>query len=238
MSNNVGEIIVERHGLVPFKKMWDYQTGIHQQLVELKRANKDSFSENRLIFCSHPHVYTLGKSGKEHNLKLGQEELVDKGIEFYKINRGGDITYHGPGQLVVYPIIDLELIGRDVHRYIRTLEQIVIDTLAKWGIKGQPYESYTGVWVEQDGWKKICALGVHLSRWVSMHGIALNVNTDLSKFNHIIPCGINEADKDICSMSSLLEREITITEVINEFIDHFETRFNLKTIELIGKKYE
>ena len=180
-------------------------------------------TENHLIFCEHPHVYTLGKSGLEDNLLLSKSDLTEKKIDFYPINRGGDITYHGPGQWVVYPIFDLDHFFTDIHKYLRYLEEAVIKTMADYGILGYRIEEFTGVWVGEENPRKICALGVKSSRWVTMHGIGFNVNTDLSYFNHIIPCGIE--DKAVTSMRNELGRKMDMSEVKERLIYHLSSQF-------------
>lgn len=186
-----------------------------------------------LLFVEHPPVYTLGKSGSMDNLLLTEKELVEKGISFYPINRGGDITFHGPGQLVGYPILDLDLFFNDVHRYVRNLEEVMIRTLADYGIEGFRVKDYTGVWVEggqgkEAFWskkRKICAIGVHLSRWVTLHGWAFNVNTPLHYFDYIVPCGIAEADKTVTSLAVELGQPIDMQVVKNMVRRHFEAVF-------------
>ena len=189
------------------------------------RKNPDSSkgTENHLIFCEHPHVYTLGKSGLEDNLLLSKSDLTDKKIDFYTINRGGDITYHGPRQWVVYPIFDLDHFFTDIHKYLRYLEEAVIKTIADYGILGYRIEEFTGVWVGEENPRKICALGVKSSRWVTMHGIGFNVNTDLSYFNYIIPCGIE--DKAVTSMRNELGRKMDMSEVKERLIHHLSLLF-------------
>lgn len=208
-------------GLIDFKEAWDHQTKLFTTTVETKIKNKKIESElrgqdtyNHLIFCEHPHVYTLGKSGSEKNLLISEAILQTKKAKYYKINRGGDITYHGPGQLVGYPIFDLEsYFFTDIHKYMRYLEEAVILTLAEYGIQGERIEGMTGVWLDgkTNKARKICAFGVKSSRWVTMHGFALNINTDLSYFEHIIPCGI--ANKSVTSIAKELNKEIPIEEV-------------------------
>ncbi len=191
-------------GLIDYKEGWDFQELLFKKSIDMKIAKRDGKMEeeptNHLIFCQHPHVYTLGKSGAETNLLINEEMLRAKGATFYKINRGGDITYHGPGQLVMYPIFDLDQFFTDIHKYMRCLEEAVILTLGEFGIKAGRVDGLTGVWIDGGTPKerKICAMGVKSSRWVTMHGIALNVNADLSYFNHIVPCGI--VDKAVTSM--------------------------------------
>ncbi|MEX1188307.1 MAG: lipoyl(octanoyl) transferase LipB [Bacteroidia bacterium] len=205
-------------GLIPFKEAWEKQEQIFAQLVEQKLQNRrneeDTPTNNYLIFCEHPPVYTLGKSGSMDNLLLTENELKHKNIEFFKINRGGDITHHGPGQLVVYPIFDLENFFTDIHLYLRTLEEAVIKLLKDLRIESGRYPGFTGVWIdpEKETARKICAMGVKCSRWVTMHGIALNVNNDLSYFKNIIPCGID--DKDVSS----IRQETGINQDMNQII--------------------
>ena len=215
-------------GSIDYKKCWDYQTRLFEATVQQKiknRKNPDSCkgTENHLIFCEHPHVYTLGKSGLEDNLLLSKSDLTEKKIDFYPINRGGDITYHGPGQWVVYPIFDLDHFFTDIHKYLRYLEEAVIKTIADYGILGYRIEEFTGVWVGEETPRKICALGVKSSRWVTMHGIGFNVNTDLSYFNYIIPCGIE--DKAVTSMRNELGRKMDMSEVKERLIYHLSSQF-------------
>lgn len=184
-----------------------------------------------LLFCEHNPVYTLGKSGSETNLLLNAEALEQQGFEFFRINRGGDITYHGPGQITGYPIFDLDCFFTDVHRYVRYLEETVILTLAEYGIEAGREQGYTGVWLAADGARpkrKICAIGVHLSRWVTMHGFAFNVNTRLEHFHNIIPCGIADTDKDITSLQQELGRELDMEEVREKLRGHFAQLFEFE----------
>lgn len=204
-------------GLKDYKEVWDYQEVIFKRAIDTKIAARENeqplLAQNHLIFCEHPHVYTLGKSGEEGHLLINSDELRARGATFYKINRGGDITYHGPGQLVMYPILDLDQFFTDIHKYMRYLEEAVILTLSEFGIKAGRVEGLTGVWIDGGtvNERKICAMGVKSSRWVTMHGIALNVNADLSYFNHIVACGI--VDKGITSMQKELGRPVSMTEV-------------------------
>jgi lipoyl(octanoyl) transferase len=171
---------------------------------------------NHVVFCEHSKVITFGKSAKDKNLISSEEILKGSDIELYKVNRGGDVTYHGPGQLTGYLILDLELLYRDVHRYVRNIEECIIRLLERYGLIGIRHDEYTGVWIsDNNGFRKICAIGVHLSRWVSMHGFGLNINTDLSQFNHIIPCGINEQRMSVTSLSRELGEDINI-EVVKD----------------------
>lgn len=203
MKNN--RVNFQDWGLVDYQEAWDRQEIIFSKIVASKTVNRDNQTtaptENYLVFVEHPHVYTLGKSGKPENLLLDEAGLQEKSASYYKINRGGDITYHGPGQIVGYPILDLDNFFTDIHLYLRTLEEAVIQTLAEYGIAAGRYPGYTGVWLDPDNDKarKICAMGVRCSRWVTMHGFAFNVNTDLDYFKNIVPCGID--DKDVTSMS-------------------------------------
>ncbi|HEY1061167.1 MAG TPA: lipoyl(octanoyl) transferase LipB [Daejeonella sp.] len=210
------KVIFQDWDLLDYQQAWDRQEQVFAETVLAKTQNRNNNTDypvnNHLIFVEHPHVYTLGKSGKPENLLLDEAGLVNKQASFYKINRGGDITYHGPGQIVAYPILDLDNFFTDIHLYLRTLEEAVILTLADYGIQSGRYEGYTGVWLDADNERarKICAMGVRCSRWVTMHGLAFNVNTDLSYFKNIVPCGID--DKDVTSM----ERELGFKPDIEE----------------------
>ena len=204
-------------GLVDYQEAWDRQELIFNSTIAVKTNNRNNETTeetpNFLIFCEHPHVYTLGKSGHPENLLLDEKGLEDKAATYYKINRGGDITYHGPGQLVGYPILDLDNFFTDIHLYLRTLEEAVILTLAAYGISAGRYPGFTGVWIDADNDKarKICAMGVRCSRWVTMHGFAFNVNADLDYFKNIIPCGID--DKDVTSMERELGHPVEMADV-------------------------
>jgi len=219
-------------GLIDYHEAWDKQELLLNDTVALKSKNRTEntliATSNYLIFCEHPHVYTLGKSGHPENLLLDEQELEEKEATYYKINRGGDITYHGPGQIVGYPILDLDNFFTDIHLYLRTLEEAVILTLADYGIIAGRYEGFTGVWLDADHAKarKICALGVRCSRWVTMHGFALNVNTDLTYFNNIVPCGID--DKDVTSMQRELGRPLVMEEVKERLKAHIATLFKME----------
>jgi lipoyl(octanoyl) transferase len=207
-------------GLIDYQQAWDYQTDLFNKSLEIKKQNRDlpsneqRITNNHLIFCEHPHVYTLGKSGDEKNLLIRKEDLHTIQASYYAINRGGDITYHGPGQLVVYPVIDLENFFTDIHQYMRLLEEAVIQTLAAFQISAGRIKGLTGVWIDFENGiapRKICALGVKTSRWVTMHGLALNVNTDLNYFNHIVPCGID--DKAVTSMQKEMGAQLPMEQV-------------------------
>ena len=204
-------------GLIDYKKAWEEQERLFnttiQEKIQIRNGESKIITKNYLLFCEHPHVYTLGKSGSEANLLLDDEGLKDNDATYYKINRGGDITYHGPGQLVAYPIFDLDQFFTDIHKYMRFLEEAVIQTLNEFGIVGGRVEGLTGVWIDCDSPhpRKICAMGVKSSRWVTMHGIGFNVNSDLSYFSHIIPCGID--DKAVTSMQRELGYALNMDEV-------------------------
>lgn len=226
------QIIVKDLGHKDYKETWDYQESLFEEIVELKRKNRaentDLPTPNYFLFVEHPHVYTLGKSGHIENLLIDEAALAKKGATFYKINRGGDITYHGPGQIVGYPIIDLENFFTDIHKYLRSLEEVIIRTLADYGIKGERSEGETGVWLDVGTpfARKICAMGVRASRWVTMHGFALNVNTDLGYFDNIIPCGIR--GKAVTSLNVELSKEKIDTEEVKRYIlKHFEEIFGV-----------
>ncbi len=217
-------------GLTDYEKAWDFQTNIHQKLIDAKKNAGPKFVGHHLILCQHPHVFTLGKSGKEEHLKISKSDLPNIQADYYKINRGGDITYHGPGQLVAYPILDLEQLKPDVHWYVRNLEETIIQTLKEFKISGDRIKEHTGVWldVRSQNARKIAAIGVHLSRWVSLHGIAFNINTNLDYFNFIVPCGIDATNLSVTSMSKELGYILDFDEVKNIFINKFQEVFNLK----------
>ena len=221
-------------GLTDYQDAWNRQEEIFNQTVALKTKNRTENTQletpNFLIFNEHQHVYTLGKSGKPENLLLDEQGLKDKQATYYKINRGGDITYHGPGQIVGYPILDLDNFFTDIHLYLRTLEEAVILTLADYGINAGRYEGFTGVWLDADNEKarKICAMGVRCSRWVTMHGFAFNVNANLDYFKNIVPCGIN--DKDVTSMQRELGHQLDMEEVKGKLKNHIATLFGMELI--------
>lgn len=226
-------------GVIDYQEAWDFQTQLFDEIVARKISNRERSAEeqlateNHLIFCQHPHVYTLGKSGKIEHLLLDESQLSEKEATFYKINRGGDITYHGPGQLVGYPILDLDNFFTDIHKYMRLLEESIILTLADYGISAGRIEGLTGVWldfVEKRNPRKICAMGVKSSRWVTMHGFALNVNTDLSYFGNIVPCGID--DKAVTSMEMEVRKPLDINEVANCLKKHLAKLFEMELHEI------
>lgn len=231
-SGQRGIVQVIDVGMIPYKEAWDLQTTIHKQLVDNKRAGYPVPQQHYFLLCEHPPVFTLGKSGSEDHLKINEEELDAYNIEYFKINRGGDITFHGPGQLVGYPILDLDLIFTDVHRYVRSLEEVIIRVLKYYQIQGGRNDRYTGVWVQSPNagqeLQKICAIGVHLSRWVTMHGFAFNINTNLSYFNHIIPCGIADPDKSVCSLSGLLGKDVDLQQIKNQVVAEFGQVFEIE----------
>ncbi|MDB2385395.1 lipoyl(octanoyl) transferase LipB, partial [Polaribacter sp.] len=213
-------------GVKDFKDTWEYQTDLLQNVVDTKVANRKNntqlSTDNYFLFVEHPHVYTLGKSGELSNLLLTEKQLEERGIAFYKINRGGDITYHGFGQIVGYPILDLENFFTDIHKYLRLLEETIILTIAEYGLKGERSEGETGVWLDVGTpfARKICAMGIRSSRWVTMHGFALNVNTNLGYFDHIIPCGIK--GKAVASLEAELGKKLDIKEVQQKILKHFK----------------
>ncbi|MBC6608619.1 lipoyl(octanoyl) transferase LipB [Hymenobacter sp. BT188] len=223
-------VIVERLGLAEYASAWAYQEQLLAATVAIKTQNRQAAeanlpptpTSNYLLLCQHPHVYTLGKSGKVENLLLSESELAMHGATFHRINRGGDITYHGPGQLVGYPILDLDNFFTDIHRYLRVLEEAIIRTLADYGLTAGRIAGLTGVWLDYEENaplpRKICAMGVKCSRWVTMHGFALNVNTDLTYFGHIVPCGIT--DKAVTSLQQELGYAVPISEVENRLLPH------------------
>ncbi|MGQ0829788.1 MAG: lipoyl(octanoyl) transferase LipB [Bacteroidota bacterium] len=226
------EVKVIDLGLMDYKQAWDYQEKLFTEVVKIKSGNRilpvknQQPTTNYLIFCEHPHVYTLGKSGSETNLLVSEQQLKERNATYYKINRGGDITYHGPGQIVGYPILDLDNFFTDIHKYLRFLEEVVIRTLAEYGIQSGRRKGETGVWLDAgDALKarKICALGVRASRWVTMHGFAFNVNVDLNYFGNIIPCGIS--DKAVTSLDKELGHKVNEEEVKQKLKKHFAELF-------------
>ncbi len=223
------KVIFKQLGVVDYAQAFEIQTNFFNEILAIKssnlKENSTAITPNYLLFLEHPHVYTLGKSGDINNLLLSKEQLEKRGISFHQSNRGGDITYHGPGQLVGYPILDLTNFTSDIHEYMRILEEVIIATIAEYGLKGARSEGETGVWLDVGTpfARKICALGVKTSRWVTMHGFALNINTDLGFFDHIIPCGIR--GKAVTSLASELGKEINKTEVELLVKKHFERLF-------------
>jgi lipoyl(octanoyl) transferase len=222
-------------GTIGYQEGWDYQLGLFNQLLAIKSANRNSgddaqtATENFLIFCEHPHVFTLGRNGDENNLLVRKENLAEISAAYFPINRGGDITYHGPGQIVGYPIIDLENFFTDIHKYMRLLEEAVIQTLSEYKVKAGRIPGLTGVWIDADNpslARKICALGVKTSRWVTMHGFAFNVNTNLQYFDYIVPCGIQ--DKAVTSLEKELGRMVDMEDVKKVLKEKIREQFGME----------
>lgn len=227
MKNKRVEVL--NWGLIDYKIAWDKQTQLFQSVIDQKVANRSlpnpSPTNNYLVFCEHPPVYTLGKSGKIEHLLVNEKSLQNQNIQFFRNNRGGDITFHGPGQLMVYPILNLDNFFTDIHRFLRFLEECVIQTIAEYEIEGVRIEGATGVWLDaqKPTARKICAMGIRASRWVTMHGIALNVHTNLDYFKQIIPCGIS--DKAVTSLEQEIGHPINLKEIQQKFEQHFEHIF-------------
>jgi lipoyl(octanoyl) transferase len=226
------QVIFKDLGILDYKACWDYQETLFNETVALKIANRSAEPEsqiptkNYLLFVEHPHVYTLGKSGDTSHLLINEHQLEEKEATYYKINRGGDITYHGPGQLVGYPILDLDHFFTDIHKYLRLLEETIILTLDEYGIKAGRSKGETGVWLDDDNVfkaRKICAMGVRCSRWVTMHGWGFNVNSNLDYFKNIVPCGIQ--DKAVTSLNKELGQDVDMTEIKEKLKKHFSTLF-------------
>jgi lipoyl(octanoyl) transferase len=235
MQKNTSEFVIQDLGQISYKDAWEYQEKLFQDVIA-RKLEKEKFLEpgqndslNYLLFCEHPNVFTLGKSGKAENLLINKQQLEAKQVSFVKTNRGGDITFHGPGQIVCYPIFDLEKLGLGIHNYIEHLEETVILTIAEFGVKGERLPGATGVWIEPlitDRSRKICAIGVKASRWVTMHGLALNVNTDLSYFNLINPCGF--IDKTVTSLAKETIQEQDIEKVKQILMLKFSEVFGIE----------
>lgn len=228
-------------GEIDYKEAWDYQEQIFQSVVDVKIQNRkrppeeQQPTDNYLIFCQHPHVYTLGKSGSEQNLLINEAQLKLRGAHYYKINRGGDITYHGPGQIVVYPILDLDNFFTDIHKYLRYLEESVILTLKDYGIEAGRIKGLTGVWLDtedQENARKIAAFGVKSSRWVTMHGLAFNIQVNLDYFNNIVPCGIQ--DKAVTSLDRELGKDPDFPEVVTRLKNHLVELFEMEVTDEEG----
>ncbi|MBN3582569.1 lipoyl(octanoyl) transferase LipB [Algoriphagus aestuarii] len=239
MNENINKKVKFRDlGRMDYQEAWDFQESVFAEIVSRKIQNRNlapdlqEMTDNYVFFVEHPHVYTLGKSGKEENLLLDEQGLQDHEAQYYKINRGGDITYHGPGQLVGYPILDLDNFFTDIHKYLRFLEEAVILTLAEYHIEAGRIEGLTGVWIDhidQKNPRKICAMGVKSSRWVTMHGFAFNINPDLDYFGHIVPCGID--DKAVTSLSKELGKSVSLEEVKEKVKKHLVDLFGMEIIE-------
>ena len=233
-------VLFEDLGVIPYQEAWDYQEGLLKKNVTFKISARaqtpppdpiSTLTEHHLLFCEHPPVYTLGKSGHMSNILISEKEMEKLGISFYRSNRGGDITFHGPGQIVGYPIFDLEKFYTDIGRYLRNIEEAVIQTLQHYGIMAGRSTGETGVWIDADkpgSERKICAIGVRCSRWITMHGFAFNINTDLDYFSHIIPCGI--ADKKVTSLEVELGRNVEMEEVKTNLKKSFEEVFSIRLI--------
>lgn len=230
----MNKIQLQDIGLKAYQEAWDYQNELFQEIIDIKLENRKRqepiTTPNYFLFTEHPHVYTLGKSGDVSNLLLSEKQLEERGISFFKSNRGGDITYHGPGQIVGYPIINLDDFFPDIHLYMRKLEEVIILTIAEYDLKGERSEGETGVWldIETPFVRKICALGVRTSRWVTMHGFALNVTTNLGYFDHIIPCGIK--GKSVTSLEAELGKKIDPEEIKSKILKHFSTVFDAEFV--------
>lgn len=230
------DIILVDLGINDYNDTWFFQESIFNEILKIKLENKNSTkekysnTENYFLFVEHPHVYTLGKTGDMKNLLLTQKELEDKGVTFYKVNRGGDITYHGPGQVVGYPIFDLDNFFNDMHKYLRLLEEVIISTIGDYGLKGERSSGETGVWLDVNTpfARKICAIGIRVSQWITMHGFALNVNTNLNYFNYIVPCGIN--NKGVTSLQQELGKNIQVEEVKLKIMKYFMKKFEITNI--------
>ena len=228
------QVVFRDLGLIDYKEAWDFQEVLFQGIIDIKSRNRkvgsDIATQSHLLFCEHPHVYTLGKSGDEKNLLVNEAYLKSRGATFYKINRGGDITYHGPGQIVGYPILDLDCFFTDIHKYLRFLEEAVIKTIAEYGLEGERSGSETGVWLDvgKSTARKMCALGVRSSRWVTMHGFAFNVNADLSYFGNIVPCGI--VDKSVTSLQEEMGYKLDMKEVKENLKNQLASNFEMELI--------
>lgn len=228
------QVEIQNWGLIPYSEAWQMQEELFQAVVSYKVENRNlpidlqKPTPNYLVICEHPHVFTLGKSGSENNVLIDEEQRQKAGVSYYKINRGGDITYHGPGQLVCYPILDLDNFFTDIHRYLRYLEEAVIATIAELGLEGYRVDGRTGVWVND---KKICAMGVRTSRWVTMHGLALNVCPDLSYFEKIVPCGIS--DKGVTSIELETGIRPDLNTIAEKLIKHFVNLFEVQQVQRV-----
>lgn len=236
-TTTVRRVMVEDLGRIDFKSAWDYQEKLFKEIIDLKIRNRElplveqTIPDHHFLFCEHSPVLTLGKSGSMKNLLVTHEALNEKRVSFFKINRGGDITFHGPGQVVGYPILDLDYFFSDIGKYLRLMEETIILTLKEYGIEAGRSKGETGVWLEPDSpsrARKICAIGVRCSRWVTMHGFAFNVNTDLSYFDLIIPCGIQ--NKAVTSLQKELRREVDMNEVKEKIIHYFGELYDAEMI--------
>ena len=221
--------VFEDLGIIDYKKAWDYQEELHQEIANIKSGKTNKEKINRIIFCEHPHVYTIGRSGKENNLLINDSILDSINATYYRINRGGDITYHGPGQIVGYPIFDLEQFKFGAKNYIFKLEESIIKVLKEYNIYAKRFKGATGVWIDSDNkgrLRKICAIGIRISKYITMHGFALNVNTDLKYFNYINPCGYT--DKGVTSIKNEIGRRLSIEEVKKKILRHIINEFEIQ----------
>jgi len=237
------KVIFQDLGKIDYKKAWNHQEKLFKETIDIKLANRDLPEDqqretpNYLLFCEHPHVYTLGKSGSEDNLLLNEDGLKEKDATYYKINRGGDITYHGPGQLVGYPIIDLDNFFTDIHKYLRLMEEAIILTVKEYGVEAGRIQGLTGVWIdhiEKKNPRKICAIGVKTSRWVTMHGFAFNINAHLDYFKNIIPCGIT--DKAVTSLDKELGKTMDFFEVSEVVKRHLMEIFEFELLNEVNSE--
>lgn len=234
------KVVFKSLGVVEYAETHEYQKELFQSIIDIKVANRSreedehESTNNYLLFCEHNHVYTLGRSGKENHLLINSDQLEKIGATYYETGRGGDITYHGPGQLVGYPILDLDNFFTDIHKYMRLMEEAIILTCAHYGVDAGRIDGLTGVWIDHDinkrprNPRKICAMGVKTSRWVTMHGFALNVNTDLNYFNHIVPCGIS--DKAVTSLEKEVGEKINMEEIGEIMFKHFTELFEMEIV--------
>lgn len=231
------QVLFKDLGLIDYKEAWDYQETLFSSVIEQKMQNRTVGEDqhkatmNYLLFCEHPHVYTLGKNGSENNLLVNTLQLSEKKASYYKINRGGDITYHGPGQIVGYPILDLDNFSPDIHRYVALLEEAVMLTIQEYGLHGERLKGASGVWIDPEvpgKARKICAIGIRSSRWVTMHGFAFNVNSDLSYFDLINPCGFT--DKKATSMQAELGRQVDMDDVKSKLKNHLSQLFRMDLV--------
>lgn len=237
MDNYIRKIQFKDLGIIDYKACWDYQEQLFNNTINQKIVNRNAIegeqitTQNHLLFVEHPHVYTLGKSGDAANLLINEKQLEEKHATYYKINRGGDITYHGPGQLVAYPILDLDHFFTDIHKYLRLLEETIILTLDEYGIKAGRSKGETGVWLDADDLfkaRKICAMGVRCSRWVTMHGWGFNVNANLDYFQNIIPCGIQ--NKAVTSLNKEIGEDVNMAEIKQKLLKHFAQLFECEFV--------
>jgi lipoyl(octanoyl) transferase len=222
------KVVYENLGIIDYKKAWDYQEKLHKSIVRAKTGKHNNTSGNRILFCEHPHVYTIGKSGSENNLLINKKILDTINATYYRINRGGDITYHGPGQIVGYPIFDLEQFSLGVKKYVFKIEESIIKTLREYNISAERIKEATGVWLDADvpgKTRKICAIGIRVSKYVTMHGFALNVNNDLNYFNYINPCGYN--DMGVTSIKNEIGYDPGIEDVKKKILDHIIDEFKI-----------